>query len=314
MSTVAEASAAQAQYWCNAGPGKSAGGAYSVGYSQPDRESVYELSDEQGYLTADANADCGSLVMSAINYGFHSVLGIPWGDSNMFRLGDWWTGNLSQGLAARGYAEVHWDDHALYPDDGLKVGDVLLASGHVVMITAGGVSEAQLDENGGTSGVRGDQTGRETRTSPYESHWLTRGAGWLACFRFNGLAGYDQSFPWYVEPDGDWDAKTGARFRQVMGLGTDVEWTEACKALQYFLTWAVDAYHLQEATGSQHLAVDGVDGQATWKAFQTWWNHCDIPAGHAIPLSGACDAETIRAVQIALNHSWAGARALAVQP
>ena len=57
---------------------------------------------------------------------------------------------------------MHWDDHALYPDGGLKVGNVLLASGHVVMITAGGVSEAQLDENGGTSGVRGDQTSRET--------------------------------------------------------------------------------------------------------------------------------------------------------
>ena len=68
------------------------------------------------------------------------------------------------------------------------------------------------------------------------------------------------------------------------------------------------------ATDTCTLAGDGVDGQATWKAFQTWWNHCDIPAGHAIPLSGACDAETIKAVQIALNHSWAGARALAVQP
>ena len=133
---------------------------------------------------------------------------------------------------------------------------------------------------------------------------------------------YTAAYPPTTAPDGAalldvsgvWEAKTGARFRQVMGLGTDVEWTEACKALQYFLTWAVDAYHLQEATGSQHLAVDGVDGQATWKAFQTWWNHCDIPAGHAIPLSGACDAETIRAVQIALNHSWAGARALATHP
>ena len=64
MRTVAEASAAQAQYWCNAGPNKSGGGFYSVGYSQPDRESVYELSDEAGYLTANANADCGSLVIT----------------------------------------------------------------------------------------------------------------------------------------------------------------------------------------------------------------------------------------------------------
>ena len=117
-----------------------------------------------------------------------------------------------------------------------------------------------------------------------------------------------------MEPNGDWDAKTGARFRRVMGLDTDVTWTEACKALQYFLTWTVDAYRLQNATGSQHLPVDGVDGPETWKAFQTWWNHCGVPAGHVIPLSGACDVETIKAMQIALNHSWENARALAVQP
>lgn len=119
---------------------------------------------------------------------------------------------------------------------------------------------------------------------------------------------------WYLEPDGDWGAKTGRRFREVMRLPADAPWSEACKALQYFLTWAMDAYKLEKATGSQRLEVDGVDGPATIKAFQAWWNQCGIPSGHRIAVDGRWGPETYRAMQIALNHSWAGSRGLACQP
>ena len=129
MSTVAETAAVQARYWCLAGPGKPGGGPYSVGYSQPDREMVYQRSDENGWLTADANADCGTIVMGAINYGLHKVYPkLVWGHPVLFRLDDYWTGNLRQGLEARGYREIPWNDADLYSQGGFQVGDVILSA------------------------------------------------------------------------------------------------------------------------------------------------------------------------------------------
>lgn len=119
---------------------------------------------------------------------------------------------------------------------------------------------------------------------------------------------------WRLEVTGVWDAKTGRRFREVMGLPLDCDWSVACKAMQYALSWQLDAYALKKATGVDRMPYNGVDDTITWKAWQAWWNQSSIPEGHRIPLSGACDAETIRAVQIALNHSWAGSRGFAVKP
>ena len=109
-----------------------------------------------------------------------------------------------------------------------------------------------------------------------------------------------------LETDGVWGRRTAARIRQVLGVPEDAPWETACRALQYALSWQVDAYRLQAATG--------VDGTGTWGAFQAWWNASGIPEGHRIPVTGQCDTETIRAVQITLNHSWAGSRGLAIRP
>lgn len=200
MSTVAETAAAQARYWCLAGPGKPGGGPYSVGYSQPDREMVYQRSDEQGYLTASANADCGTIVMGAINYGLHVVYGLPWGHPSLFRLDDYWTGNLRSGLESRGFVEVPWNDVDLYPSGGLQKGDVILSSGseggvgHVCMVTdpdprcpddVPAVSEAWIAEDGSIDGYVGDTTGYETRVVAYNTHPDTSRGAWTGAFRFD---------------------------------------------------------------------------------------------------------------------------------
>lgn len=570
MSALGDVAAVQARYWCEAGPGKPRGGPYSVGYSQPDREMVYRRSDEEGWLTADANADCGTIVMGAINYGLHAVYGLPWGHPVMFDLDDWWTGNLAGGLGMRGFVELPWDDADLYPAGGLAVGDVILSEpgtngreeGHVCIVTGvdgGGVrvSEAWIAEDGSADGVVGDSTGSETRTIGYEGHPDTVRGDWTHALRFApaafaaqhpdcvgaaqapapvappaprgrllgvdisnhqpGLASrsaldavnpdfvvvmvsqgdwftnplwlqqlraaYDAgrpigvyhyidgsgveaearhfvdtvrnapggdwagyvmwaldweqgendawgdeaylsalvarvreliggrrimlyassgSYPWAVaaehgcgtwvaqyagsEPtgwdwdpwtdgtwsatmhqyagpgrvpgydddldldlfhgtradweayygiapmapdgaplltvDGVWGPATGARFREVMGLAADAPWDGASPdprasgagALQYWLTWAVDADRMTDAIGAPALSVDGVDGPATIRSFQAWWNSCGVKAGHRIDVTGAWDAPTIEAVQHALNRSWAAARALATHP
>ena len=98
---VNSAAAAQARYWCQAGPGKPQGGAYSVGYSQPDRLMAYERSNEGGWLYADANMDCSSMVRGAINYGLHSV-GYSWDDPRMLPVSSL-TGSQREELTARGW-------------------------------------------------------------------------------------------------------------------------------------------------------------------------------------------------------------------
>lgn len=194
MSTVADASAAQAVYWAYAGPDKPGGGPYSVGYSQPDRLDVYAASDEIGRLTRDSNADCGTLVMGAINYGLHKTYPrLVWGHPVLFDLDDYWTGNLRGGLEARGYREVAWNDSDLYPQGGFQVGDVILSSGaeggvgHVAMVVADGplLAEAWIAEDGSTSGVRGDSTRQETRVVSYGDHPDTTAGAWTSCHRFD---------------------------------------------------------------------------------------------------------------------------------
>lgn len=123
---------------------------------------------------------------------------------------------------------------------------------------------------------------------------------------------------WYLEPDGIWGIKTATRCRTVLGVPADAAWEggpgSAVGSLQYFLSWALDYYRLKAATGVDRIAIDHVDGPVTIGAFQAWYNASGIPDGHVIPCTGVWDEETVRAMQITLNHSWAGARALAVQP
>ena len=188
---VNSVAAAQARYWCQAGPGKPQGGAYSVGYSQPDRLMAYERSNEDGWLYADANMDCSSMVRGAINYGLHSV-GYSWDDPRMLP-GSSWTGSQREELAARGWVEVPWADNDLYPSGGIQVGDVILSEaasggvGHVAMVVNDGaalmLAEAWIAEDGSTDGLVGDQTGQETRLESYEGHVYTLGGHWTHCLR-----------------------------------------------------------------------------------------------------------------------------------
>ena len=188
--SVATISAAQARYWADtASP-------YSVGYSQPDRLNVYRDSDDAGHLTRDTNADCGTLVMGAINYGLHQTYPkLVWGHPVLFDLDDYWTGNLRGGLEARGFREVPWNDADLYPQGGFQVGDVILSAGneggvgHVCMVTDTSaeilVSEAWIAEDGSIDGYAGDTTGGETRTVAYATHLDTARGAWTSCHRFD---------------------------------------------------------------------------------------------------------------------------------
>lgn len=184
---VNSVAAAQARYWCQAGPGKPQGGAYSVGYSQPDRLMAYERSNEDGWLYADANMDCSSMVRGAINYGLHAA-GYSWDDPRMLPPSSW-TGSQREELTARGWVEVPWGDNDLYPSGGLQVGDVILseaASGgvkHVAMVVQDGLAEAWSAEDGSADGCVGDQTGAETRVGSYEAHPFTTGGHWTHCLR-----------------------------------------------------------------------------------------------------------------------------------
>lgn len=187
--SVASVAAAQARYWADVGA------PYSVGYSQPDRLNVYQDSDDAGYLKRNTNADCGTLVMGAINYGLHVTYPkAVWGHPVLFDLDDYWTGNLRSGLEARGFVEVPWGDSDLYPQGGFQVGDVILSSGaeggvgHVCMVTDTSaeilVSEAWIAEDGSIDGYAGDTTGGETRTVAYATHLDTARGVWTSCHRF----------------------------------------------------------------------------------------------------------------------------------
>lgn len=198
MSDVASVAAAQARYWSLVGPSKPWKGPFSVGYSQPDRLNVYRDSDEAGWLVRDTNADCGTLVMGAINYGLHATYPkLVWGHPVLFDLDAYWTGNLRGGLEARGFVEVPWNDADLYPQGGFRVGDVVLSAaneggaGHVCMVTGAApgeeiqVSEAWIAEDGSIDGYAGDTTGEETRTVAYATHLDTARGVWTSCHRFD---------------------------------------------------------------------------------------------------------------------------------
>lgn len=103
-------------------------------------------------------------------------------------------------LEARGWREVHWDDAAMTPDGGFRKGDVVLSSkdeggvGHVAMVVDDNPSdpvlaEAWIDERGEiTGGAVGDQTGSETRLTPYTSHPYTHRGAWTSCHRYEGVS------------------------------------------------------------------------------------------------------------------------------
>lgn len=166
-----------------------------VGYSQPDRRTWYANADWSGHCSSPQNADCSSLVCGAICYGLHDAMGVPWGHAALLEINDHWTGNMRQGLEARGFNEVPWADENLTPDGGFRTGDVILSAaneggvGHVVIAVEDGgdplVSEAWIAEDGSIDGYLGDQTGQETRTVRYSTHPDTQRGAWTSCHRFD---------------------------------------------------------------------------------------------------------------------------------
>lgn len=167
----------------------------NVGYSQPDRRTWYANADWEGHVSSPQNADCSSLVCGAICYGIHDTYGAAWGHAALPEINDHWTGNMRQGLEARGFNEVPWNDSDLTPAGGFRVGDVILSAaneggrGHVVIaVEEGGdplVSEAWIAEDGSIDGYLGDSTGQETRTVRYSGHPHTQAGAWTSCHRFD---------------------------------------------------------------------------------------------------------------------------------
>lgn len=183
--SVGEVTAFIARYLCDEA---------DIGYSQPERRSWYSAADENGYVGSKQNADCSSLACGAANYGLHRTYGVPWGHAALLEINDWWTGNMRQGLEARGFMEVPWADSDLRPSGGFHAGDIVLSAaneggtGHVVVITdpaADLLSEAWIAEDGTIDGYAGDQTGGETRTVSYASHPVTAAGRWTSCHRFD---------------------------------------------------------------------------------------------------------------------------------
>ena len=166
-----------------------------VGYSQPDRRTWFANADWEGHCSSPQNADCSSLAAGAVCYGLHDTYGVPWGHPALLEINDFWTGNLRQGLEARGFDEVNWENENLTPDGGFKAGDIVLSAaneggiGHVIVIVEDGFdpleSEAWIAEDNSIDGYLGDQTGSETRTARYSEHPHTQAGRWTSCHRFN---------------------------------------------------------------------------------------------------------------------------------
>ena len=173
-----------------------------VGYSQPDRRTWYANADWQGHVSSPQNADCSSLAAGAVCYGVHDTYGVPWGHPALLEINDFWTGNLRQGLEARGFDDVNWADENLTPDGGFKAGDIVLSAaneggvGHVIVIVEDGYdpleSEAWIAEDNSIDGYLGDQTGSETRTARYSTHPHTQAGRWTSCHRFNEAKFFQQ--------------------------------------------------------------------------------------------------------------------------
>lgn len=179
-----------------------------VGYSQPDRRTWYANADWEGHVKSPQNSDCSSLAAGAVCYGLHDTYGVPWGHPALPEINDHWTGNLRQGLEARGFDEVNWADENLTPDGGFKAGDIVLSAaneggiGHVIVIVEDGYdpleSEAWIAEDGSIDGYLGDQTGSETRTARYSTHPHTQAGRWTSCHRFNE-AKFCQQWPEFAK-------------------------------------------------------------------------------------------------------------------
>ena len=196
--SVQEYAASEMRYLCAAeDPG--------VGYSQPARWSWYERCDNAGWLTSDADGDCSSMVAGCYNIAFHNELGSPYtrdGTGGMFPVSNQtWTGAIPALAAGRGFVDRGDSWVSSTPAGGFRVGDLLMADGHVAMAVrdADGsfdgrdplLAEAWIDSHGSDGWDDpdepvGDQDGGETRLIRYADHPFTQRASWTTVLSFEG--------------------------------------------------------------------------------------------------------------------------------
>ena len=118
-----------------------------------------------------------------------------------------------------------------------------------------------------------------------------------------------------LDVDGEWGSRTVARFQQVMGTPIDGvlddDGSTCIEAFQRYLNTVVGEHDQTNLNGSAPLAVDGIDGENTWRVFQylVWcWHPEYVPDGWEWGdwIDGVDGPNTVMALQRALNASTAG--------
>lgn len=152
----------------------------NIGYSQPNRRTIFNLTEM--IPGAVAEADCSSLALWAALRA-----GLPTGDAS-------YTGDMRHALEAVGWAVIPYAATGGAADN-LYPGDLLLSEaasggvGHVaVNLGDGEVAEAWIDSSGDIGGSAwgdgpGDDTGGETRVVPFYSHPYTVRGLWTHILR-----------------------------------------------------------------------------------------------------------------------------------
>ena len=190
--SVSEYAASQMRYWCDT---KDFGG---VGYSQANRWSAYDNSDWDGWLHGPGESDCSAGVAGAWNIAFHHE-GV---DVPLFPR-DSSTHSLIGYALERGFIDVSDSWTGNIPDGGFRLGDLLFAPSHVVMLTDPNpswplLSEFWIDSAGdilgsdGADGSSADDTDGESRTVGYFNHPFTQNASWTHCISYRGPSAPDE--------------------------------------------------------------------------------------------------------------------------
>ena len=152
----------------------------NIGYSQPNRRTIFNLTEM--IPGAVAEADCSSLALWAALRA-----GLPTGDAS-------YTGDMRHALEAVGWAAIPYaatggDADNLYPGDLLLSEATSGGVGHVaVNLGDGTVAEAWIDGQGDIMGSAGgdgpgDDTGGETRVVDFYAHPYTARGLWTHVLR-----------------------------------------------------------------------------------------------------------------------------------
>ncbi|EJF35833.1 hypothetical protein HMPREF1317_0287 [Schaalia georgiae F0490] len=162
----------------------------NIGYSQPNRRAIFNLTEM--IPGAVAEADCSSLALWAALRA-----GLPTGNAS-------YTGDMRHALEAVGWAVIPYamtggDADNLYPGDLLLSEAASGGVGHVaVNLSDGTVAEAWIDGQGDIMGSAGgdgpgDDTGGETRVIGFYSHPYTISGAWTHVLRPPAIDAADAS-------------------------------------------------------------------------------------------------------------------------